>query len=191
MANPYYSRVFDVTPGNKVLSQAIEDEFTRLQSSFDGVQSAISAAQNYSAAPAFDSSATYTNNFVVISNVDKQLYRRNSAGQSSTDPANDAANWTRVVIGLIRSVVSSSTVTAYNGYDYHLTGVACAVTAPAAVDGAHFAVTPANGLTTNTIDFGAATAKGPVSETTGVVTLNLGLRMEFIYSSTISKWVSL
>lgn len=192
MANPYYSRVFDVTPGNKVLSQAIEDEFTRLQSSFDGVQTAISAAQNYSAAPAFSASTVYTNGFVVYSTVDKQLYRRNSAGTSATDPSADSTNWTRVVIGLIRVEVSGTSQTAIAGNDYFLENVAStAVTAPASVDGARFAVTPGNGVKTNTVDFGAAVVRGPNATASGVITIDLGARMEFIYSSTLSKWVLL
>lgn len=190
--NPYYSRVYEVTPGNKVISQTIEDEFTRLQAGFDGVQSAITAAASYASAPAFSATTAYTSGFVVYSTVDSQLYRRNSAGTSATDPSADATNWTRVVIGLTRVEVSGTTQTALAGYDYWLENVAAtAVTAPASVDGAKFAVTPANGLKTNTIDFGAATVRGPNGTATGVITIDLGARMEFIYSSTISQWVML
>ena len=189
MANPYYSRVFDVTPGNKVLSQAIEDEFTRLQSSFDGVQTAISAAQNYSAAPAFDGATAYTSGFVVYSTVDKQLYRRNSAGSSATDPSSDSTNWTRVVIGLVNVHVTTTTVTAVAGNNYLLEGAACAVTMPTGVDGSRIKITPSNGLATNTVLFGAATVRGPGGTLTGTVTLDSGMPMDVIYSSTTSQWV--
>ena len=88
--------------------------------------------------------------------------------------------------------VSGTTQTAVSGSEYLLSNVAAtAVTAPTAVDGVRFAVTPVNGLTTNTVDFGAATVRGPSGTTTGVITLDLGQRLEVIYSSTLSKWVIL
>jgi|DEB19_MinimDraft_2_1074335.scaffolds.fasta_scaffold02843_4 hypothetical protein len=104
-----------------------------------------------------------------------------------TDGTN--ATWGDV---LARVDVSGTTQTATAGNDYWLTNVAAtAVTAPTGVDGKRFAVTPANGLMTNTVDFGAATVRGPSTTATGVITINLGARMEFVYSSTISKWVLL
>jgi len=95
--------------------------------------------------------------------------------------------------GILTKVeVSGTTQTATSGNDYFLGNVSLtAVTAPASADGAHFAVTPGNGLLTNTIDFGAATVRGPAGTASGVITINLGARMEFIYSSTLSKWVLL
>lgn len=88
--------------------------------------------------------------------------------------------------------VSGTTQTAISGSEYLLSNVAAtAVTAPAGVDGHRFAVTPVNGLTTNTVDFGAATVQGPSASTTGVITLDLGQRLEVSYSSTLSKWVIL
>lgn len=193
MPNPYYTRVFDVTPGNKVGSQAIEDEFARLQVGMDAVQTAIAAAQGYAGAPAFDAATAYTNGFVVFSTVDKQLYRRNSAGTSATDPSADATNWTRVVIGLEKKDVALTSATALAGSHYFLNNVALTdVTAPAAVDGARFAVTPANGLKTNTIAFGAAIVRGyGGKEVTGTFRIDLGATMEFIYVSAISRWVLL
>ncbi len=193
MSNSYYSH----SSGNPValsrgVSASLRSEFDLVQAGFDAVQMAITSAQNYASAPAFDPTVTYTSGAVVFSNVDKQLYRRNSSGISATDPSADTTNWTRVVIGLIRVEVSGTTQAAVAGNDYWLENVAlCAVTAPAAVDGARFAVTPANGLKTNTVDFGAATVRGPAGIATGVVTLDLGARMECFYSAAIAKWVLL
>ena len=102
-----------------------------------------------------------------------------------TDGAN--AGWS-YVYDIVK--VSTTSATATTGKDYWLENVALStVTAPAASDGFRFSVTPANGLFTNTVDFGAATVRGPAGTTTGVITINLGARMEFIYSSTISQWV--
>ena len=41
MTNPFYTRVFDVTPGNRVASQAIEDEFARVNAGFDAASTAL------------------------------------------------------------------------------------------------------------------------------------------------------
>jgi len=110
-----------------------------------------------------------------------------SGSQGSTGPTGATGT------GILAKVeVSGTTQTATSGNDYFLGNVSLtAVTAPASVDGAHFAVTPGNGLLTNTIDFGAATVRGPAGTASGVITINLGARMEFIYSSTLSKWVLL
>lgn len=93
--------------------------------------------------------------------------------------------------GLTRSEVTGTTQTAAAYYDYWLENAgATAVTANASpADGERFAVTPANSLITNTIDFGSATVIGPAGTVTGVLTLNLGARMEFKYSTTLYKWV--
>ena len=97
-----------------------------------------------------------------------------------------------IVTGLTRVLVAGTAQAATAGNDYWATNVAAtALTAPAAVDGAEFAFTPANGLLTNTIDFGAATVRGPAGTATGIVTLTLGLSMHVKYSSTLSKWVLL
>lgn len=85
---------------------------------------------------------------------------------------------------------SGATRTATAGNDYWLTGPACAVTVNATpVDSEEFCVTPANGLTTNTILFGAATAQGYYQSTTGTVTMNPAFPMTWKWSSTLSKWV--
>ena len=102
-----------------------------------------------------------------------------------TDGTN--ATWGDV---LSRVDVTGTTHTAVNGTDSWLENVALtAVTAPTATDGHRFAVTPANGLKTNTIDFGAVTVLGPNGSAAGVITIDLGARMEFLYSATLSKWV--
>lgn len=102
-----------------------------------------------------------------------------------TDGTN--ATWGDV---LSRVDVTGTTHTAVNGTDSWLENVALtAVTAPTATDGHRFAVTPANSLKTNTIDFGAVTVLGPNGSASGVITIDLGARMEFLYSATLSKWV--
>ena len=102
-----------------------------------------------------------------------------------------ASGYGDIAVVLPRTEVSGTTQTAAANVDYWLENVAAtAVTANASpVDGERFAVTPANGLLSNTIDFGAATVRGPAGTVTGVLTLNLGARMEFRYSTTLSKWV--
>lgn len=93
-------------------------------------------------------------------------------------------------VPMARFKVSGTTQTAVSGFDYLLENAsATAVTAPAAVDGAEFAVTPANGLLTNAVDFGASSVIGPGASMSGVVTLDRGSRLRVKYSSTISKWV--
>ncbi len=92
---------------------------------------------------------------------------------------------------LTRVEVSGTTQTATASNDYWLENVAAtAVTANTSpVDGERFGVTPANGLKTNTIDFGSANVIGPALTFTGVLTLNAGMRMTFKYSTTLTKWV--
>lgn len=87
--------------------------------------------------------------------------------------------------------VSGTAQAAVVGREYFLENAAAtSVSAPATtVDGAEFSVTPANGLLTNTVDFGAATVRGPAGSLTGVVTLDRGARLHVKYSATISKWV--
>jgi len=96
-----------------------------------------------------------------------------------------------VSAGLTRVQVSGTTQAATAGNDYWAENVAATtLTAPTTADGAKFAYTPANGLLTNTIDFGATTVRGPAGTVTGTLTLDLGLRMEFEYSTTLTQWVS-
>lgn len=94
---------------------------------------------------------------------------------------------------LTRVEVSGTSQSCAAGNEYWAENAAAtAFTAPASpADGDRFAVVPANGLKTNTVDFGAATVRGPVATVTGVLTLDLGLRAEFRYSSTLTKWMSL
>ncbi len=95
-----------------------------------------------------------------------------------------------ITTGLTRVEVSPTTQTATTGNDYWLENVAAtAVTAPASTNAYRFKVTPANGLLTNTIDFGAATVRGPAGTMTGILNMELGLPMEFEYSSTLTQWV--
>lgn len=188
--NPYYTHsTGKPTASSRGLSSEVRAELDSIANGLDGVQSAIAAAQSYAGAPAFDGTTAYTSGFVVYSTVDKQLYRRNSDGTSATDPSADSTNWTRVVIGLTNVHVTTTTVTAVTGNNYLLEGAACAVTAPSGVDGARFKVTPSNGLATNTILFGAATVRGPGGTLTGTVTLDSGMPMDVMYSTTISQWV--
>ena len=121
------------------------------------------------------------------------LSNTNTAARTYTFPdKTGTVAMTSDITSLVRVEVAGTTQTATTGNDYWLENVAlCAVTAPASTDGYHFKVTPANGLLTNTIDFGAATVRGPASTLTGVITLNLGVPMEFTYSSTLSQWVVL
>jgi hypothetical protein len=190
MTNPYFSNTIDLVAFTKARAGDVEANFSAVEVGFDAVQTAIAAAQSYASAPPFDAATAYTNGFVVFSTVDRQLYRRNSAGTSATDPSADATNWTRVVIGLTRVDVSGTSVTAVPGNNYYLNNAALtAVTAPTLVDGARFAVTPANGLKTNTIAFGAAIVRGYSGTATGTFEIDLGAPMEFVYSSVISRWV--
>lgn len=189
MANSYYTATGAPTSQSRGSSNTVRNEFASVQSGFDAVQTAIALAQGYATAPAFDSTTAYTSGYVVFSNLDKQLYRRNSAGTSATDPSADATNWTRVVIGLTNVHVTGSTVTAASGNNYLLEGPACAVTMPTGVDGSRIKITPANGLATNTVLFGAATVRGPGGTLTGTVTLDSGMPMDNLYSSTTSQWV--
>lgn len=192
MTNAYYTNTIDLVAFTKARAGDVEANFSAVEAGFDSVQNAIAAAASYAGAPAFDAATPYTNGFVVFSNVDRQLYRRNSAGASATDPSADSTNWTRVVIGLEKKDVPTTSVTAFSGYHYFLNNVALtAVTAPAAIDGARFAVTPANGLKTNTIAFGAAIVRGYSATATGTFPIDLGATMEFIYVSAISRWVML
>lgn len=95
-----------------------------------------------------------------------------------------------IAVVLPRTEVSGTTHTAVANEDCWLENVAAtAVTAPSLADARRFAVTPANGLTTNTINFGSATVRGPAGTVTGTLTLNLGARMEFYGSSTLNQWV--
>lgn len=93
-------------------------------------------------------------------------------------------------VGLQITEVFGTTQTAANGYRYQLNNVAAtALTKPTTADGVTFGVIPANGLLTNTVDFGTDTVQGLNGTTlTGVVTIDVG-PMDWRYSSTLSKWV--
>lgn len=88
--------------------------------------------------------------------------------------------------------VTGITKAAKAGFDYLLENAASTeVVAPGEpADGCQFAVTPANGRLTNTINFGTAAVRGPGGDATGVITLDRGNRFIATYSATISKWVA-
>lgn len=97
-----------------------------------------------------------------------------------------------IAIGLTKFEIVGTTQAAVSGKDYWaINPAATLLTAPAPVDGAEFAFTPANGKFNNAVDFGAATVRGPAGTATGIVTLTLGLRMYCKYSSTLGQWVML
>lgn len=101
------------------------------------------------------------------------------------------ASW--AAAGLANVTVTLTTQTCAVNNAYLLTNVALtACTAPGLpADGDKFAVYPANGLLTNTLDFGAASVIGPGGTITGVLTLNPAAPMTFMYSTTLLKWVVL
>lgn len=151
------------------------------------------AAASASSAAAWVSGNTYALNAAAISQIDFQTYRKITASSVTTiDPKNDAANWTKLGGGLSTVTVTGTTHTAAAGTRILLTNAAAtAVTMPAGADLSEIEIVPANGLMTNTVDFGAATVIGPNGSATGVVTLNLGAAMHVQYSSTLVKWVML
>lgn len=101
-----------------------------------------------------------------------------------------AASWAALP-NLTRQNVAGTAQTAAAGNDYWLnSGAATAVTLPASPsDLDEIAITPANGLLTNTVDSGAVNVRGPASTASGVITLNIGARMQLKYSSTLAMWV--
>lgn len=93
---------------------------------------------------------------------------------------------------VVTTTVTATTHTAVDGTRAILTNVAAtAVTAPSPVEGAEFEVIPANGLYTNTVDFGAKTVQGPVGSASGVITLDAGASLRARFNSTLDKWVML
>lgn len=88
--------------------------------------------------------------------------------------------------------VTGTTHTAVAGTRVMLTNAAAtAVTAPSPVEGAEFETVPANGLRTNTVDFGAKTVQGPAGSASGVITLDAGAPLRARFNSTLDKWVML
>lgn len=168
MANAFYTNTIDLVAFTKARAGDVEANFSAVEAGFDGVASAIAAAQSYAGAPAFDATTNYTNGFVVFSMVDRQLYRRNSAGTSATDPSADPTNWTRVVIGLPVVTVTGTSQTALSNYQYTLTNVAATtVTLPASpVVGDKVIVKPANGLATNVVARNGSTIEGLAEDMT-------------------------
>ena len=101
-----------------------------------------------------------------------------------------SASWAALP-NLVRQNVAGTTQTAIAGNDYWLNnGAATAVTLPVSpADLDEIAITPANGLLTNTVDSGAVNVRGPAATASGVITLNMGARMQLKYSSTVACWV--
>jgi len=150
------------------------------------------AAANAASAAVWVNGNTYALNAVAISQLDFQPYRKITASSVTTiDPASDPTNWAPQ--GWLRTItVTGTTHTAVAGTRAVLTNPAgCAVTAPSPVEGAESEVVPANGLRTNTVDFGAKTVIGPGGSASGVITLDAGLPMRARFNSTLDKWVML
>lgn len=93
--------------------------------------------------------------------------------------------------GLARVNVTGTSQIATSGNDYWLGNVnASEVTLPAApADGDETAITPANGLLTNTINTGSIIIRGPAAAAAGIITLDKGIRMQLKYSSLLACWV--
>jgi hypothetical protein len=163
---------------------------TNAAASETNAAASAAAAGNAASAAAF-AAGTYALNDAAISQVDFQTYRKITASSyCSTDPAADPTNW--AALGWLRTVtVTGATHTAALGTRAILTNVAAtAVTAPTAAEGAEFCVVAGNGLTTNTVDFGAKSIIGPNGEVNGVLTLDAG-PLYARFNSTLDKWVHL
>jgi len=149
------------------------------------------AAAASAGAAAWVSGTTYALGVAARSTVNQRIYIKITAtAGGAVDPSANATDWKLLDLEMPVQVVSGTTQACASGYRYLLTNVAAtACTAPAAVDQAEFCVIPANGLATNTVNFGAATVLGPNGQTlTGVMTLDVGpLRAK--YFSTLTKWV--
>ena len=104
-----------------------------------------------------------------------------------TDGSDTAWQW----CDLPTAIVSGTSGSVAAGYRHVLSNAAAtAVTAPATpADGDPIEIVPANGLKTNSVDFGAKTVRGPNGTATGVILLNLGTPFRAVFSSTLDKWV--
>lgn len=120
--------------------------------------SALSASISAAAAAASSSvsmwvSGSYAAGVCVWSPADKQTYRKNTTGSTSTDPSADAANWTRLTYtGQILNQAAGTSVAGVYGNDYALNNVAASVvTLPAtpSAGAAPIGAIPCNSLTTN------------------------------------------
>lgn len=116
-----------------------------------------------------------------------------SATAASGSATAAAASAAAAAAGFPSNTVTGTTQVCAVNNAYILTNVAAtACTAPATPANFDlFRVLPGNGLLTNTIDFGAATVRGPASDVTGVLTLNPAVALTFMYSTTLLKWVVL
>lgn len=178
------------TAAETAATNAEASESAAALSETNAAASATAAAS--AAGAAAWAAGTYALNACAISQINYQTYRKITASSMTTvDPANDPTNWTPLG-GLLTVNVTGTTHTAAAGACAILENVAAtAVAAPAAVDGVEFKVIAANGLKTNTVDFGAKTLQGPNSSASGVITLDTGLPLHARFFSSVDKWVML
>lgn len=193
MANSLYNHASGVPAAQtRGISSSLRSEFDQIAAAFDQV--AVSVSPTITGYPVTPTPVLPTMP-ATKAYVDATAFAVVLPGQSASTAGkvikSDGANASWQAEGLARVLIAGTTQTATSGSDYWATNAAAtALTAPASTDGAKFAYTPANGLRTNTINFGAAVVQGPAGTETGVLTLDLGLRMEFEYAVALAKWVS-
>ena len=131
MSNIHYTKTFDVSPGSKITSQGIEDQFLLIEQGFDSVDADVTAKlATRDAAIALRSlkagdSYTGTHDFPGSSSVDVPT-------PAAGVPSSKAANMTALlnaISGLFTStmtvqVVAGTSALAVNGGHYILTNVA-------------------------------------------------------------------
>ena len=166
-----------------------------LEAEANAIAAAVNAANAVAAAGVIKwvTGTNYAQGLNVWSPTSFLTYRHKVAAVSGIDPASDPATW-QVLSPLLNVIHEPTTArNAGSSEDIWLENpLASVVTAnPTPADLEEFAVTPANGKLTNSINFGAAVVQGPVGLMTGVLTLNLGTRMRFRYSTTLVKWITL
>lgn len=184
---------------NAVAANVYNNALATKANADDVATKAAATAANAALAAGYAGATAWTNQVYIggekrYSLIDGRVYRRLTPGGGALDPSADALNW-RIDNNapLLRKEVIGTAQAGAVGYDYWAINAAATVlTLPAApADGDEMAFTPANGLKTNAIDSGAITVRGPAGTASGVITLDLGVRMQLKYSATLTLWVML
>lgn len=126
------------------------------------------AAATHAGATAWVSGATYAIGDARYSLINLRVYRRITAGAGTTDPSLDLVNWAPAVPSITVRFITGTSVTAEAWDHIVLTNVApSTVTLPATpASGDTVAVTPGNGLATNTIARNGQTIMGLTQDMT-------------------------
>lgn len=147
----------------------------------------VAAAQAVAGALPFNPATYYAQYAVAISPGNRQNYRRNTAGSSATDPKDDPANWTPLLLLQLLPMVSIATDTVGTASIHYIFTASCKLTLPASPSvGDVIGFENGSGVKTCTIDPNGNKIRGDAS----VMRINSKSAAEtLVFSGTTFGWI--